>query len=77
MRYFFNVRDGRYISDDIGTELSDMAAVRDEAVNASTALLKGIGRADFWSGEDWSMHVTDEVGREVLTLRFSAGEHGP
>lgn len=33
------------------------------------------GAADFWSGDDWTMNVTDEAGKTVLTLRFSGTEH--
>lgn len=72
MRYYFGVCDGRIIPDEVGTELPDLEAVRDEALSASVALLKGIGRAEFWTGEDWTMNVTDATGREVLTLRFAA-----
>ena len=72
VRYFFGVQDGHFIPDEIGTELADLDAVRDEALNASVALLKGRGRAEFWTGEDWTMNVTDETGKEILVLRFSA-----
>jgi hypothetical protein len=33
------------------------------------------GAADFWSGDDWTMNVTDEAGQPVLTLRFSGTLH--
>jgi hypothetical protein len=28
----------------------------------------------FWNGEEWSLEVTDEAGRILFTLRFSAEE---
>jgi hypothetical protein len=31
--------------------------------------------AKFWDGTEWTMEVTDEQGRILLTLRFSADEH--
>jgi len=34
MRYFFNVRNGHDISDAVGSEIADLAAVREEAVAA-------------------------------------------
>ena len=34
-------------------------------------LLRDGGSVDLWSGEEWTMTVNDEVGDEVLTLRFS------
>jgi hypothetical protein len=48
-----------------------MAAVRREALTTTGQLLRD-GAGEFWSGEDWRMHVVDEAGQEVLTLRFSA-----
>jgi hypothetical protein len=75
-RYFFHIRDGRDYPDDEGTELPDLAAVRTEALKASGEMLRDSkGRAEFWSGDDWTMNVTDEAGQPVLTLRFSGTEH--
>ena len=75
-RYFFNVHDGRDYPDDEGTELPDLAAVRAEALQSSGEMLRDSkGAADFWSGDDWTMNVTDEAGKTVLTLRFSGTEH--
>jgi len=72
MRYFFNVRNGRYIPDAVGSELTDLAAAREEALAASIEMLKGAAILGFWDGEDWTMHVTDDRGQDVLTLHFSA-----
>jgi hypothetical protein len=75
-RYFFNVHDGRDYPDAEGTELPDLAAVRAEALRSSGELLRGNnGTAEFWSGDDWAMNVTDEAGKNLLTLRFSGTEH--
>ena len=75
-RYFFHVRDGRDYPDDEGTELPDLAAVRTEALKASGEMLRDSkGRAEFWSGDDWTMNVTDEAGQPVLTLRFAGALH--
>jgi len=75
MRYFFNIRNGHYIPDAVGSELTDLAAVRAEALAASTELLKAAEIPGIWEGQDWTMHVMDERGRDVLTLRFSAELH--
>ena len=69
-RYFFNLVDGRDISDAEGTEFSDMAAVREAALRMAGEVLRDGGEA-FWSGHEW-MHVLDESGNEALTLRFQA-----
>ena len=74
-RYFFNVVDGQIINDSEGSELADLAAVREEALRTTGELLRGGSHADLWSGEQWSMHVKDEAGADILTLRFSAEQH--
>jgi hypothetical protein len=70
-RYFFHVIDGRFLVDDVGTELPDMGAVRAMAVQASGEILRDLG-IDAWTGSEWQMHVTDDAKRTVLKLRFSA-----
>ena len=75
-RFFFHVRDGKDLPDTEGTELPNLAAVRTEALKASGEMLRDSkGRAEFWSGDDWTMNVTDETGQPVLTLRFSGTLH--
>lgn len=75
-RYFFHVQDGKILPDTEGTELPDLTAARDEATAASGEILKGFeGSAAFWVGDDWTMTVTDEVGKALLTLRFSGVQH--
>ena len=75
-RYFFHVRDGQSYLDAEGSELSDLDAVRAEALHASGDMLRGLkDEAGFWSGHDWTMKVQDEAGKDVLTLRFSGTEH--
>ena len=75
-RFFFHVRDGKDLPDTEGSELPDLNAVRTEALKASGEMLRDSkGGAEFWSGDDWTMNVTDEAGQPVLTLRFSGTEH--
>jgi len=71
-RYFFHIQDGKQIRDEEGAELPDLQAVRDCAVKTAGDMLSDGGGADLWSGHEWRMIVTDEAGREVLVLRFSA-----
>ncbi len=76
-RFFFHVRDGQDLPDTEGTELPDVAAARTKVLRTSGKMLRGNkGAAEFWSGDNWTMTVTDEVGRPVLTLRFSGTMHG-
>jgi hypothetical protein len=72
-RYFFSVHDSRDMPDRDGVDLPDLKAVRAEAVRAAGEMLRDIDGA--LTGEEWIMEVTDEAGRLVLTLRFSATEH--
>ena len=75
MRYYFNIKDGKAMLDEEGLELSDMEAVREEAVQSSADMLKGLAGGKFWSGEPWVLWVTDQPnfdGNTLLTLTFSA-----
>jgi hypothetical protein len=57
-RCHVHVADGRDYPDLQGTELADLAAARHGALRFTAALLSQ-PEHDFWSGEDWSMRVTD------------------
>jgi hypothetical protein len=74
-RYFFHVMDGRAYVDNEGTELAGLDEVRSEAIRAAGEILADQGRA-FWKGTKWQMTVADAAGDTVLTLRFSADDHG-
>ena len=74
-RYFFHVHDGTSKRDDEGTDLPDIFAAQEEAIRMSGALLGEMG-GTFWNGEEWSLEVSDEAGRLLFTLRFTA-EEGP
>lgn len=70
-RYFFNFQDGHEVLDHDGVELRDVAEARAQAVVVSGEALKDHG-AQFWTGEEWRMWVTDEAGATVCALRFTA-----
>jgi len=68
-RYYFSVTNGRPFSDEDGLELSDLTAVRDEAIGfARDLMLMQPARRD-WSG--WAVRVTDEAQGSVLDLSFA------
>ena len=73
-RYFFHVTDGHSERDTEGTELPDIYTAQDQAIRTSGELLRDMG-GEFWNGTEWKLEVTDEQGRILLTLRFSAEEH--
>jgi hypothetical protein len=72
-RYFFHVHDGSSTRDGEGTELPDIYAAQEQAILLSGELLREVG-GKFWDGETWSLEVTDEAGRTLFILRFSAEE---
>lgn len=72
-RYFFHVGDGFSTKDNEGVELSDIATAQEEAIRLSGELLREMD-GNFWHGTAWSLEVTDEARRVLLTLRFSAEE---
>lgn len=70
-RYFFDVRDGEYIPDQVGTELPDLAAARVHAVVYSGELLMR-NAEQFWRGEEWQLEVKDQQGLILFSLMFLA-----
>ena len=72
-RYYFNVHDGRFFSDEVGTELPDLAAARRLAVVASGEAIKDLAE-QFWDTSEWRMDVSDEQGKVLFTLRLTSIE---
>jgi hypothetical protein len=75
MRYFFHIRNGETLFDDEGMELSNLDAVRQEALLSSTEMLRGHNASEFWSGEPWKLWVTDAPnGGEdtILAITFAS-----
>ena len=70
-RYFFHVRDGQEYLDTEGSELESLEAARLQSLQVATQLLSGLG-SEFWNGQDWHLHVEDEVGKELFCLYFHA-----
>lgn len=70
-RYFFNVIDGKLLTDEEGTECASLDEARAAAIETAGAMLRDAGRG-IWDGSEWQMLVTDEEHRTRLRLRFSA-----
>lgn len=60
--FYFHIKDGRTILDDIGTELSSLPAVQKEALKACREMVTGT--PTFWSGEKWQL-LTLEISGEM------------
>jgi hypothetical protein len=75
MRYFFHVKDGHMTLDTQGVELRDITAVKKEALQASLELIEGMRSPNFWTGEPWTLWVTNDPsgsGKTLLALNFAA-----
>ena len=74
-RYYFHLQNGQTWLDDTGDELPDIAAAQNEALRASSDLLRGTARVTsaLWKGMPWRMWVTDQPngeGKTFFTLRL-------
>jgi hypothetical protein len=75
MRCFFHVSYGQMTWDEEGTELQDLAEVRNAAVKLSAALLSDLDGDGLWSGVPWHLWVTQGpkgTGKTLFALSFSA-----
>ncbi|MGX9147992.1 DUF6894 family protein [Mesorhizobium sp. 128a] len=73
-RYFFHVLNGKALVDEVGVELIDLNAMRNEAIRSSGEMLS-TGQQT-WAGEAWQMVVTDETETVVFSVRYSVDRHG-
>lgn len=73
-RYFFHVKDGRDVRDEEGSELPNVASAQVIAVRTMGEILRERAVKNPLN-EDMALHVLDEAGREVLTLRLSLVLH--
>ena len=67
----FNVHDKPAYSDTLGSDFRNVAAARVEAVERIGKLLTEEA-ARFWTGNEWTMDVTDFSGLTLLRLTFMA-----
>lgn len=71
-KYFFSVNDGiTHLPDSIGLDLVDFCMARSEAIKAAGEMLADVDGA---LKEHWEMTVTDQKGKLLLRLHFSAIE---
>jgi len=70
-KFFFDVHDGISMCDDVGYELPDLEAAKQQAVIFSGDLLRDSG-SQFWQGDEWRMDVRDERDLILFSLHFLA-----
>ena len=73
MRYFFHVSGGVPLPDRYGIELPDVSAARAEAVNYAMNL-SGLQLGLSGRSTGGQVMVTDEEGREILTVQLAKVE---
>jgi hypothetical protein len=76
-RFYFHVEDDRRVLDQVGTDLPDIEAARQEAITAAGEMLRNGSGQVVWGGKPWRMWVTDQPdagSKPLFTLRFSASE---
>jgi hypothetical protein len=73
-RYFFNIHDGKDITDREGVELAGLAEARNQAIVAAAEMIRSDGHT-IWDGGECRIDVTDHAGNSVFRLRFSADDH--
>lgn len=72
-RYFFHTENGDRHSDEDGTELPDLAAVKRAAVLTLCEMLK-VRAGDFWDAGSFRLIVTDEAGLILYVLDVNGVE---
>jgi len=76
-RYYFHIEDHRTYVDQVGVELPDLQAARDEAIGAAGQILRDGAAKNLWGGKPWRMWVTQSPfanEKPLFVLRFSATE---
>jgi hypothetical protein len=70
-RYFFDIRDGKFMPDDCGTDLPSLQAARVQAVAVAGELLRD-DPEKFLDGDEWHIEVRDGDGLVLFTFAFVA-----
>jgi hypothetical protein len=76
-RYYFHIEDDRTEVDQIGMELPDLEAAREEAIRSAGELLRNGAAKSLWSGKPWRLWVTPSpfaAEKPLIVVRFSAEE---
>jgi hypothetical protein len=76
-RYYFHVEDSHTEIDEVGVELPNLEAARNEAVVAAGEILRDGAAKSLWTGKPWRMWVTQSPSpseKALFSLWFSATE---
>jgi hypothetical protein len=70
-KYYFHADDGRRHEDEQGTELPNLAAVREVALSTMMEMADALSH-DFWNDQRLRITVTDDHGLTLMTLDLTA-----
>jgi hypothetical protein len=70
-RYFFDVRDGKFMPDDTGTDLPTLQAARIQALRLAGQMLNE-DPEKFLDGDEWQVELRDPDGLVLFTFAFVA-----
>ena len=70
-RFYFHTENGDRLSDTDGSELPDVKAAEDAAVQILAETLRGNSKT-FWENEGFRVTVTDDRGLTLFFLQVSA-----
>jgi hypothetical protein len=70
-KFYFHTENGERVADTDGSDLADIAAAEDAAVQILSETLRGNSKL-FWENEGFSVTVTDDQGLTLFSLQVSA-----
>lgn len=68
--FYFHTEDGVRVADNVGSDLADIAAAEDAAVQILAECLRGNSQM-FWDTEGFTVTVTDADGLTLFSLQLS------
>lgn len=69
-RFYFHIADGLKMRDLSGIELDGLGAAQREAIEIAGRIIAEGGKSP-WSGEEWTLTVTDDRQVTLFKLAFS------
>jgi hypothetical protein len=69
-RYYFHIQDTSEIVDDLGMELSGIAAAKCEALRYASRLICDEAQ-EFWDAGEFQMTVADEKGLTLFSINLT------
>jgi hypothetical protein len=69
--FYFHTEDGERLTDTEGSDLADIAAAEDAAVQILAESLRGNSKL-FWDNGSYSITVADDRGLTLFSLQVSA-----